>query len=403
MRATLPLGPAGFVLTVAIGCAGSPTGGTEPVIPVTSMPTLGVMRGMVDLDRGTLEFAPIAPGGVPGFQPAIYGDQNVNVRLYNSPVVVDSSTSTWTWTANVGIRNMRAHFVGDEETSVAPLDTMGLYVFFVQEPVPGQPCGGCFARIANHQGTMSFDAPNRKYFHWPERLNPTGSALGDTTRVRRTWIFETSAGVRSFSFNVLVAAAWPAPYETRWKTEYTGDLLPGSSAPTWKTEIWGSGGNTNVGGGILSLHGNSNGLAMPYRRDPIATTQDAYMHAVARLNGGNSRPAIALILSDHVKLIGLGIANGTVGLISNAGLFLPATTASLSTGTHQFQLRKYAADSVVYFVDGMRRGRASYASLSADNVTTASGAYAAFGALPTLGGNDSTWDNVIYEIGAVSP
>jgi hypothetical protein len=142
---------------------------------------------------------------------------------------------------------------------------------------------------------------------------------------------------------------------------------------------------------------------MPYRRDPIAATQDAYMHAVARLNGGNSRPAIALILSDHVKLIGLGVANGTVGLISNAGLFLPGTTASLSTGTHQFQLRKYAADSAVYFVDGTRRGRASYASLSADNVTTASGAYAAFGALPTSGGNDSTWDDVIYEIGAVSP
>ena len=57
----------------------------------------------------------------------------------------------------------------------------------------------------------------------------------------------------------------------------------------------------------------------------------------------------------------------------------------------------------MYFVDGTRRGRASYASLSADNLTTVSGAYAAFGALATSGGNNSTWDNVIYEIGAVSP
>lgn len=403
MRATLPLG-LGIVMTVVIGCAGSTTGSPEPVIPVTSMPTLGVMRGTVDLDRGTLEFAPIAPAGIPGFSPAIYGDQNVNVRLYNSPVVLDSSTSTWRWTANVGIRNMRAHFVGDEETSVAPLDTMGLYVFFVQEPVPGQPCGGgCFARIANYQGTMSFDAPNRKYFHWPERLNPMGSALGDTTRVRHTWTFETSAGVRSFSFNVLVAAAWPAPYETRWKTEYTGDVLPGSSAPSWKTEIWGSGGNASVSSGSLFLRGNSRGLAMFYRRDPILPTADAYMNAVARLNGGTSRPEIALILSDHVKLIGLGIANGTVGLISSAGLFLPGTTASLTSGTHEFQLRKYAADSIVYFVDGTRRGGGSYASLSADGLTTPSGAYAAFGALPTSAGNNSTWDDVIWEIGVASP
>src|SRR3546814_8586782 len=53
--------------------------------------------------------------------------------------------------------------------------------------------GGCFARIANYQGTMSFDAPLRKYFHWPERLNEMGSLLGDTTRARRTWIFETVA------------------------------------------------------------------------------------------------------------------------------------------------------------------------------------------------------------------
>jgi hypothetical protein len=397
MRATLPL-RLGLPLTILMGCAESPTGGTEPVLPVASMPTLGVMRGTADLDRGTLEFSPIAPGGLAGFSPAIYGDQNVNVRLYNSTVVLDSSASPWRWTANVGIRNLRAHYIGDEESSAAPLDTMGVYVFFVQEPVLGQPCGGCFARIANHHGTMSFDAPNRKYFHWPERLNPMGSASGDTTRLRRTWVFETSAGVRAFSFNVLVAAAWPAPYEARWRVEYTADALPAISAPVWKFE--GSGGNSSVSGGTLTLRGGFSGMF--YRRDPIAPAQDAYVHAVARLNGGSSRPEVGILLSDGVKLIGLGVANSVVGLISNAGTFLSGTTASLANGSHRLELRKYAADSAVYFVDGVRRGRAAYVSLSGDTYSPALSSVS-FGALPTSDGTNSTWESVIYEIGAASP
>ena len=404
MRATLPQWLAGLFIAGIIGCAEPPTGTVPPVVPAAPLTAVGTLRGTIDLDRGTLEFEPVGLAGLAGFSPAIYGDQNVNVRLYNSPVVLDSSTSTWRWSANVGVRNMRLHFIGDEETSAVPLDTMGLFVFFVQEPVAGQPCPGCFARIANHQGTMSFDAPNRKYFHWPERLEPLGSAAGDTTRVRRTWIFETSAGVRSFSFNVLVAAAWPAPYENRWRVEYTADALPIGGSPSWKTESWPPGGSNTVFGGLLTIVANPGGLRMHFRRDPILPSQNAYINATARLIGGGlSRPEIALLLTDHVKLIALGIANGTVGLMTNGGLFQAGTTSALTSGTHQLQLRKYAADSVVYWVDGVRRGRATYASLSADNVTGASGAYIAFGGLPTPGGNSSTWDNVIYEIGAALP
>lgn len=391
-------GLAGFLLTALIGCAESPTGGTQPVVPVASMPSIGLLRGTVDLEGGTLEFAPVTPSGYPGFAPAIYGDQNVNVRLYNSLVVLDSSATPWRWTANVGIRNMRPHYIGDEESSATPLDTMGVYVFFVQEPVPGQPCGGCVARIANSDGAMSFDTPSRKYFHWPERLNPTGSASADTTLMRRAWVFETSAGVRSFSFNVLIAAAWPAPFESRWRIEYTADALPASSAPVWKFE--GSGGNSSASGGSLTLKGKFSGMF--YRRDPIAAAQNAYVDAVARLSGGTSQPEIGIVMSDRVKLIGLGVANGVVGLISNVGTFLAGTTAPLGSGTHQLQLRKYAADSAVYFVDGVRRGQATYATLSGDMFSPPLSGVS-FGALPTSDGSNSTWESVIYEIGASSP
>jgi hypothetical protein len=225
-----------------------------------------------------------------------------------------------------------------------------------------------------------------------------GSVLGDTTRARRTWTFETNPGVRAFSFTVLVSTAWPAPYENRWRVEYTADALPSNSAPAWKFD--GSGGNASVSGGNLLLRGKFAGLF--YRRDPIAPAQDAYIHALVRFNGGGSRPEIGLILSDRVKLIGLGVANGLVGLLSSSGAFLPGTTSVLGSGGHEVQLRKYAADSAVYFVDGVRRGATSYANLSADTFTPALSSVS-FGGLPTSDGSNSTWESVIYEIGAVSP
>ena len=394
MRATLPLG----VIILGLLACGEPTGVSVPVVPAYPMSTVAVLRGTIDLDRGTLDFAPVIRGGaLPGFSPAIYGDQNVNVRLYNSPVVVDSSTSTWRWTANVGVRNMRPHPVGDEE-STTPADTIGVFVFFVQEPILSQPCSGCFARIANFQGTMSFDAPQRKYFHWAEQLNEINSPAGDTTRSRRTWTFETSAGVRSFTFSVLVAAAWPSPYETRWRVEYTADAMPDSAAPAWKLQ--GAGGNASVSGGSLLLRGNFSGLF--YRRDPIAPAQSAYMHAIVRRSGGGSAPDVGLILSDRVKLMAVGVANGLVGLISNAGTFLAGTTSPLVNGTHEVQLRKYGADSIVYFVDGARRGAASYASLPADALSPPLSSVS-FGGLPMSAGSNSTWESVIYEIGVSAP
>ncbi|HET6701168.1 MAG TPA: hypothetical protein VFH14_05170, partial [Gemmatimonadaceae bacterium] len=62
----------------------------------------------------------------------------------------------------------------------------------------------------------------------------------------------------------------------------------------------------------------------------------------------------------------------------------------------------YAADSAVYFVDGVRRGAASYASLSPDTFTPALSSVS-FGSLPTSVGSNSTWESVIFEIGAASP
>jgi hypothetical protein len=121
-----------------------------------------------------------------------------------------------------------------------------------------------------------------------------------------------------------------------------------------------------------------------------------------RFSGGGGRPELGLILSDRVKLIGVAVASGIVGLVSNSGTFLPGTTTSLTNGVHQIQIRKYAADSAVYFVDGARRGAAFYAALPADTLTPPLSSVS-FGGLPTTDGSNSTWESVIYEIGVASP
>lgn len=106
----------------------------------------------------------------------------------------------------------------------------------------------------------SFNAPNQKYFYSHGRLNPVGCAGGDTSRTRRVWRFETSPGIRSFSFVVLIAAPWPAPHESRWRVQYRADALPGASAPPLEDGIL-------VAGRI--------GLEQRRKPDSAATHQDS--------------------------------------------------------------------------------------------------------------------------------
>ena len=108
------------------------------------------------------------------------------------------------------------------------------------------------------------------------------------------------------------------------------------------------------------------------------------------------------MLSDRAKVIALGVGNGVVGFLSRCGRFLPGTTFALSNGTHDLQLRKYAADTAVFFVDGARRAGVPYAALSSDTFSPELSPVA-FGGLPMSSGSNSTWESVINEIGVASP
>src|SRR5690349_16761137 len=82
-----------------------------PTSPVTSSLEIGELRATVDVVAGTMTFEPIAQAGAFAgarvISTAIYGNQNVTVRIYNSPVVAAISATNpakKTFSANVGIR-----------------------------------------------------------------------------------------------------------------------------------------------------------------------------------------------------------------------------------------------------------------------------------------------------------
>mgnify|MGYP003287883844 CR=1 FL=1 len=99
----------------------------------------------------------------------------------------------------------------------------------------------------------------------------------------------------------------------------------------------------------------------------------------------------------------LGVGPGNVGFISSAqsGPFI-ASWATTTNTFRTYQLRKYAADSAVIYVDGARVGAIAYSALSADP-TGALDTRVAFGCPRTGVSTNADWDYVIYEIGATQP
>src|SRR5215208_1676165 len=62
-----------------------------PAMPATPSLEIGELRATVDVEAGTMTFEPIAQhgafAGASVISTAIYGNQGVTVRIFNSPVV----------------------------------------------------------------------------------------------------------------------------------------------------------------------------------------------------------------------------------------------------------------------------------------------------------------------------
>ena len=399
-----------------VACSDAPVGPSPVPIPARPPVVAATLRGTVDLVSGTMTFDYPRPahdvaGAASVISPAIYGNQGVTVRLYNSSVVVTnpSAPGKKRFTANVGVRNLLPHPIGDEQGGLIPADTSGIFVFMNQAPVvrsTSSPCApACVVTVADGHGVGAFTAPAHAYWHWTDRLAAVGAGR-DTTLVRRSWSFEADSQVVSFSFDVLVSAAWPAPYQTRWKIDFPGDSFPHTaSEPRW-TQLLAAGGGTiahdGANPGSVLLTAPSNGAQSFLRRDSVAATTPAYIEARLIVNSANVRPEIGLAIDDNVRYVAIGVSGTRVGFVNDAFNFIgPSVTTSPKT-FQTYRLRKFGADSAQLLVNGIRVDSRPYSDFSLSLIhPTSLFQFGAPGLSP--GGNSSTWDYVTYEIGATEP
>lgn len=394
---------------LVLGCADA--SGPEAVAspPQFSVP-VARLQGEVDLVAGTLTFDVVRatsadPAGAARF--ATYGEQGVTVRLYNTAVVrVAGTGGVATYSADVGIRNLLPFPVGDEEGKAAPSDTLGLFVYFVGDPVVRLPipCAACAVRIANAHGAAPFDAPYpQSFFYWPDRLDAAGGSR-DTTFVRRRWQFEASTAVTGFTFEVLVRAAWPGAVEESWSVAYEADSLPGLSQPRWRSGT--TGGSAKLAAGQLEVTAPNGALQYFYRVDSLEEGDDASIDARVSLvrRRASALPQGGLYLDDGVRLVTIGMSHEAVGFTNGSvTAFLPGTTYAMNTETaHTYALRKFGSDSVQLLVDGIRRLTAPYSTFDPASARTLP---RGMGML-TRGNGSATsmsWDRVSYQFGSLSP
>ncbi len=403
-------------LLLAFACTSdTPTARTDPRgLESGPVATSGAVRGTVDLITGTLTFEPAMPESrataLRGHRinATIYGDQNVTVRLYNTPVqVAPSSPGKKTFTANVGLQNLLPHPIGDEQAGAIPRDTMGIYVFFTREPAvtrTSSPCGACAVTVQNHHGSLTFLAASQKYFHWGERMSASGTVTGDTTLSRKTWTFQADTQVTGFEFEVLVSTAWPPPDGTRWKIDYQADSLPSSGTePGWRPSANAVPPAVGATGGVLRITAPINADVTYHRRDSLAVGTNAWIESRIRAAAtsttiGDTRIAI----DDGTRLVIMGVGSDRAGFVNSANGFIGTPFVTTTNVFRVYRLAKYGGDSAVFFVDGVRRDALAYTSFSLNPF----GAFAPLvgfgtraGATPSTG----EYDYVIYEIGAAQP
>jgi len=381
-----------------------PTAPPSPQLPAP-VSSLVELRGEVDLVAGTLTFISPGPRGTAGALLAIYGGQGTMVRLYNTPVARTDVGTKRLFTGAVGIQNLRSHPIGDEQAGPSPAEIMGIYVFFNNGPTvtsTSSSCPACTVTVKNNHGTLAFNAPTQKYFHWPERV-----AAGDTTALRTTWTFEADTAVTNFSFEVLVSAAWTPPNETSWGIEYSGDSLPHLQAePRWRRMLVGTGPSDSAATGFLRIQmgAPTNTVDLYYqRRDSLITTTNAFAEARLKLVSGTGDAHTGFGFDDNVKQIEIGMSTTEVGFIDDGYGFIDKIAIAPNV-YRTYQIRKFAADSVQLWIDGTRRLTVPYTSLKPNAAAATIPSYFRFGSHGKGGvSNVSDWDNVSYLIGRSSP
>ena len=421
MKRILVLATVGAAVTVS-ACTDATRATEPPQLPPSPPVLVSHMRGTADLVAGTLTFekVPAAPGAsTPATvaSPAIYGAQGITVRIYNSPVIVTnpSTPGKKTYAADVGVRNLLAHPIGDEQGGLAPQDTNGIFVFVNGAPTvraTSSACSpSCSVRVANAHGVLAFNAPSQQYWYWNDQLTAAGG-VRDTTLTRRRWSFEADTQVTHFSFDVLVSAAWPAPHETRWKVEFPGDSLPHlTTEPRWRRTTSGTGGTITLdspGAGNITMTASDASSNYFSRRDSLSSTSAAYMEARFRRNSAGGDGDTSFGIDDNQKFIAVGVKEDRVGFLKQDYGFIGFQAEVTGLQFHTYRIRKFGADSVQLLVDGVRVDSRAYTAFENSSAATVP-SFLYFG-IPGVGtppkvsgAKSASWDYVIYEIGATQP
>jgi hypothetical protein len=128
-------------------------------------------------------------GGASG---AIYGGQNVFVRLTSSNASYDEGTETFS--VNVTVQNLMNEAIGTPD-GVTP-DAAGIRVFVSQMPYSTGGPGD--VTVLNADGTAWITAADQPYFRYDEVLET------NEVSASKPWQFGMNAGVNTFSFKVLI-------------------------------------------------------------------------------------------------------------------------------------------------------------------------------------------------------
>jgi hypothetical protein len=411
-----------FTLVGSTACTDSPAPASPVSPPIAGHPAPGLARlhGTVDVASGTLTFDEPSAGaslsaGAPNAQ--IYGNQGVTVRIYNSAVVTSAPVAgKKTYTANVGVRNLLAFRIGDEQGAAVPADTMGIYVYVNTNPITvsgtSSPCPTCVVTVKNRDGSLNFNGTNQAYWFYPEILGPANGGK-DTTLARKTWIFEADTAVTRFNFDVLVSAAWVSPNEPYWRVDYPGDSLPLTQAePRWRRSLTTMTTATIVGGNLqLDLRRTKDSLVY-FRYDSISSTMNGMIEANLRFDdgGGSPEPQPGFAFDDQTRYVGVFISDsgatgrGKVGFVNGAGAFIATAGATDTVSVKSFRayrLQKYGTDSATIYVDNVRRLKILYSNLPLTKTAPSTVMWGFTNGVSRT--TTTTWDYVIYQLGKATP
>jgi hypothetical protein len=361
-----------LIITAGACSDQSITSSATPVAPpAPTANNVGMLRGTVRED-GTVVLESLDPSiqvGDSNASGAIYGNQNVTAKVTASNFVLTNVGGFKTWTFKLAVHNLLNFPVGalDGATST-PADTVGIYVFFPTAPSVVSPANsGASITLLNTQGTASFSGINQKYYWYHDRLAAKGLA-GDSTKDNPTWTFRAPSSVNSFRFTVLLSAPWPRgmqSQDTTWSVAYSplADSLPDVNAsPRWKRIGVNYGGSEIVGSNGLTMsvshsaHGDPEDMFF-YRSDNLNRSENAYIESRLSVTTTSSNPAMILALVDSVKFVGLGIANGKIGLAtfdpnSLKWTWASATHTVTTSQPHTYRIGKFGAASFAVYVDG---------------------------------------------------